>query len=183
MPSTEIDGIRLLVLRRFLPEPSQNCSSLYLLINFLRVTIHPMLLQVYDYLSADALGFCSLGLTVARVFNLTRPRQWLLLGSFAAAAFCYHAHHMLFVLFDYGLNVALCIALGGVQTLLWVAWAVRVRHPKRGRLLLYLVNEPSCSSLQNPSLPLCSSTYLILQFPSVPCCCLWQCLLCWHMRA
>ena len=94
---------------------------------------------MYDYLSADALVLYSLLLTAARVFGWARPRQWVLLGAFGAAAFLYHVHHMLTVLFDYGLNVALCVAAGVAQSLLWGTWAVRVRHPRRGRLLLFLV--------------------------------------------
>ena len=46
---------------------------------------------------------------------------------------------MLHVLFDYGLNVKLCIAAGAVQTVTWAAWVVRRRHPGRGRMLLFLV--------------------------------------------
>lgn len=94
---------------------------------------------MYDYLSADALGLVSLILTIARVFNLHRPRQWLLLGSVGSAAFLYHANYMINVLFDYGLNVALCVAAGAIQSLLWAGWALRWRHPRRGRLLLFLV--------------------------------------------
>ena len=81
----------------------------------------------------------SLIVTIARVFSLSRPRQWLLLGGVATAAFLYHANHMLTVIFDYGLNVALCVAAGAVQSVLWAAWALRWRHPRRGRLLLFLV--------------------------------------------
>ena len=51
----------------------------------------------------------------------------------------YHCHRMLHVLFDYGLNVKLCIAAGAVQTATWAAWVVRRRHPGRGRMLLFLV--------------------------------------------
>ena len=95
--------------------------------------------QVYDYLSADALAMFSLLLTVARVSGLARPRQWLPLGACGAAALLYHAHYMLTVLFDYGLNVALCVAGGAVQTLLWAGWALGGRHPRRAQLLMFLV--------------------------------------------
>ena len=46
---------------------------------------------------------------------------------------------MLHVLFDYGLNVKLCVAAGAVQTVTWAAWVVRRLHPGRGRMLLFLV--------------------------------------------
>ena len=46
---------------------------------------------------------------------------------------------MLHVLFDYGLNVKLCVAAGAAQTVTWAVWALRRRHPGRGRMLLFLV--------------------------------------------
>jgi hypothetical protein len=56
---------------------------------------------------------------------------------------------MLHVLFDYGLNVKLCVGAGVAQTLLWAAWVAQRRHPGRGRLLLFLVckqrDMPSCA--------------------------------------
>ena len=56
---------------------------------------------------------------------------------------------MLHVLFDYGLNVKLCVGAGIVQTLLWAAWAARRRRPGRGKLLLFLVRaQAQCVTLQ-----------------------------------
>ena len=49
---------------------------------------------------------------------------------------------MLHVLFDYGLNVKLCIAAGAIQTGMWAAWMVRRRHPGRSKMLLFLVRPP-----------------------------------------
>jgi Per1-like family len=45
----------------------------------------------------------------------TRWRLWAALAAAGGGAFAYHAHHMLFVLFDYGWNVTLCIAVGLAQ--------------------------------------------------------------------
>ena len=56
----------------------------------------------------------------------------------------FHCHRMLHVLFDYGLNVKLCVAAGVVQTVLWVAWVIRRRHPGRSRMLLFLVRDCTC---------------------------------------
>ncbi len=59
---------------------------------------------------------------------------------------------MLHVLFDYGLNVKLCIAAGAVQTVTWAAFVVRRRHPGRGRMLLFLVRT-SLSSVCSTAMP------------------------------
>ncbi len=45
----------------------------------------------------------------------TRLRQWALLGLLGGAAYAYHVHHMLHVLFDYGLNVTVCVVIGLLQ--------------------------------------------------------------------
>lgn len=39
----------------------------------------------------------------------------MLLGLFGGAAYGCHVHRMLWVLFDYGLNVAICVAIGLIQ--------------------------------------------------------------------
>ena len=45
----------------------------------------------------------------------TRWRQWAALAAVSGGALAYHAHHMLYVLFDYGWNVTLCIGVGLAQ--------------------------------------------------------------------
>ena len=37
------------------------------------------------------------------------------MAAVGGSAFGYHAHHMLYVLFDYGLNVKVCVAIGLAQ--------------------------------------------------------------------
>jgi len=46
------------------------------------------------------------------VCSWTALQQWALLGLAGGAAYAYHAHHMLYVLFDYGLNVTICMIIG-----------------------------------------------------------------------
>jgi Per1-like family len=36
-------------------------------------------------------------------------------------------------------NVKLCVALGVVQAVLWVAWALRTRHPQRRALFTFIL--------------------------------------------
>ena len=63
------------------------------------------------------------------------PRVVLLL---LAAAFARHSYHMLYVQFDYGLHMALCVGLGVTHSLLWVGWSQATCHPRR-RLVLAVV--------------------------------------------
>lgn len=101
-----------------------------------------------DYLLADALILYGFLVTVARTLGWTRWRQWALLAAVGGAAFAYHAHHMLHVLFDYGLNVTICVVVGLAQTITWAAWAFRVRHPCRTQLYTFLLLLNAATALE-----------------------------------
>jgi hypothetical protein len=92
-----------------------------------------------DYLLADALVLFGLLVAGARALGWTCWRQWAVLAVVGGGAFAYHAHRMLYVLFDYGWNVTLCIGVGIAQTITWAAWAARVRHPGRRQLYTFLL--------------------------------------------
>ena len=42
-------------------------------------------------------------------------KQWAGLAAAGGLAIGYHAHHMLYILFDYGLNVGICVVIGLLQ--------------------------------------------------------------------
>ena len=78
------------------------------------------LTEALDYLSAVAIVFHGLLLVGSRVLGPHRRELGALLTAAVAAGFAAHCYYMLAVHFDYGWNMRLCIALGAVQSLLWV---------------------------------------------------------------
>jgi len=99
------------------------------------------LTEALDYLSAIAIVFHGVLLSVARVLGPRRlyavgPLSTLVVGGCFAA----HCRYMLLVKFDYGWNMKLCVALGVAQSLLWMvreasltqlsrpAWLLRVAY-------------------------------------------------------
>ena len=79
------------------------------------------LTEALDYLSAIAIVFHGVLLSVARVLGPRRlyavgPLSTLVVGGCFAA----HCRYMLLVKFDYGWNMKLCVALGVAQSLLWM---------------------------------------------------------------
>eukprot|EP00887_Chlorella_sp_A99_P003462 scaffold7.g3462.t1 len=110
-----------------------------------------------DYMSADASIFFNLFMTLARTTGLgARPgaratAARAALGAAIALALARHVHHMLFVLFDYGLNVQMCIAAGLVQSLAWVAWALAAApraHRGQRPLLAFILSVNSFMLLE-----------------------------------
>ncbi len=61
--------------------------------------------EALDYFSADTLLAYTLFAVTVRARRLFRPRDWLLLAALLAAGLVLHVRHMLFTLFDYGLNM------------------------------------------------------------------------------
>ena len=55
---------------------------------------------------------------------------------------------MLVVRFDYGLHMQVCVALGVLQSLLWVSWTQATRHPQRWPLLTLVVGIHLTSLLE-----------------------------------
>lgn len=91
-----------------------------------------------DYCSADAVVAMSLFCVLARMRGVKQMKSMLPAGCLIAAGFLALVHHMLFVKFDYGLNVQVCVAAGLVQALLWLLWCARSRHPHRNIMYLFL---------------------------------------------
>ena len=92
-----------------------------------------------DYISADLTVF--IGLYVSTVCTLGKIKSLnLILCAVPVLAMLFMlCHHMLFVKFDYGFNVMVCIVAGVVQQLLWCAWALYNRHPGRKYLLTFVL--------------------------------------------
>jgi hypothetical protein len=110
-----------------------------------------------DYFSAGALVAAGLATALARAGGALprRPLAAALLASGAAAWWLSHVRYMTTVKFDYGYNMAVCIALGIAQAVVWVAFLAlpqrqlppsgaappppaSVRHPGRRPALLFL---------------------------------------------
>ena len=103
-----------------------------------------------DYLSAGALIFFNLFLTLVRTRGLRSRAAQAAVAAPLAAFFARHAHHMLYVLFDYGYHVKVCLAAGAVQSLAWVAWAVGGGGEGAGRrrLLAFVAAVNACMALE-----------------------------------
>lgn len=91
-----------------------------------------------DYFSADALVMCSSVTALIHIFSITTPLKTVLLVLLALAALLRHYYYMLFVRFDYGYNMQVCIVLGISQALLWLAWCIQIKHPHRQMLYKFL---------------------------------------------
>ena len=102
-----------------------------------------------DYFSADALLAYALFAALVRAGGLhAAPRRWAPLAAALGAALALHVRRMLTVRFDYGLNVALCVAAGVAHSLVWAAVVLRGRHPARARLLGLLAAAHAASLLE-----------------------------------
>lgn len=103
-----------------------------------------------DYFAAAALIFFNLFLAVARTARLRAPAALAAAAAPLAAFLAAHFRHMLFVLFDYGYHMKVCIAAGLAQSALWVAWAAAARPRPAGRraLLAFLAAVHACMLLE-----------------------------------
>lgn len=88
-----------------------------------------------DYFSADAAVAAGLFAVVARGAALTRPAHLIPLALAVAAGLSHLVYYMAAVKFDYGLNVAVAVAVGAATALGWAVWAVWVGHPARRSML------------------------------------------------
>jgi uncharacterized membrane protein YgcG len=91
-----------------------------------------------DYFSADALVAAGALAAAVRTLRLSRPSRALPAAAAAAAGLLWHVRYMAFVKFDYGYNMAVCIAAGITTAIAWVAWAAAARHPARRRLFAFV---------------------------------------------
>jgi post-GPI attachment to proteins factor 3 len=96
--------------------------------------------EKFDYLSAIAVVLFSCAAAVIRTLNLQRPRQQLLVVGLTSVLYLRHCYHMLFVKFDYGYNMAVCIAAGALGAVMWLAFCYAVPHPGRKVLLSFIAS-------------------------------------------
>eukprot|EP00798_Chlamydomonas_sp_ICE-L_P032237 gene32237-16802_t len=92
-----------------------------------------------DYCSVDVTVAFSLIAVFTRSLGTKRQLSAFVASMLVVAGLMYHLHYMLFIKFDYGLNVQICIVLGLAQAVLWVTWSQLTRHPHRFQLLRFLL--------------------------------------------
>ena len=92
----------------------------------------------FDYLSADLSIFVGLYVSVVLTAGTMTARKQFACGVTVLAGLVMLCRHMLFVKFDYGLNVGVCLVVGVFQQLLWCSWAVYKKHPGRKQLLTFV---------------------------------------------
>lgn len=93
----------------------------------------------FDYLSADLTIFVGLYVSVVCTLGQINITKTLLCALPVLMAFATLCQHMLFVKFDYGFNVLVCVVAGVVQHLLWCYWALYQQHPGRKVFLVFAV--------------------------------------------
>lgn len=101
-----------------------------------------------DYFSAALLVFYNLFLCVVRIACLRSPGALLAVAAPVLAFLTSHFRFMLFVLFDYGYHVKVCIAAGAAQSLLWLGWALGTSPPGRRHLLSFIALVNACMLLE-----------------------------------
>lgn len=104
--------------------------------------------EAVDYFLADAVVFSSLVTTLLRVWGVARPGRVLLIVAAGAALFARHWLYMTRVVFDYGLNMRVCLTLGVVNAAVWLLWAWRTRHPARRGLSTWFGVLFACMALE-----------------------------------
>ena len=75
-------------------------------------------------------------------------REQAALVACALVALAAHARYMLFVKFDYGWNMSVCLAVGVGQMAAVVAWAYVARHPARRYLAVGIGLMCACTLLE-----------------------------------
>ncbi len=101
-----------------------------------------------DYLSADLSIMIGLYVSIVRIFGVARLQSRLLCAVPLILVTAIHFHHMLFVRFDYGFNVMLCIVAGVLQQVMWCTWAMHNRHPCRKQLFTFVLLINAALSLE-----------------------------------
>ena len=92
-----------------------------------------------DYLSADVSILIGLYVSLVKVFRFNNLQSRVLCAVPLVAAAGMHFCYMLFLRFDYGFNVRLCIAVGVLQQVIWCTWVLYNRHPCRNQLLSFVL--------------------------------------------
>ena len=101
-----------------------------------------------DYFSAALLIFFNLFLSLARTLRLRSAPALAAAAAPLALFLASHFRFMLYVLFDYGYHVKVCIAAGAAQSLLWVGWAAATAPPARRQLYTFVLLVNACMLLE-----------------------------------
>ena len=92
-----------------------------------------------DYISADLSVFVGLYVSVVCTLGHMDITKLLMCAVPVYTVLAVLVYHMLFVKFDYGLNVMVCLLAGVVQQLLWCIWALYQRHPGLKQLFTFVL--------------------------------------------
>ena len=92
-----------------------------------------------DYLSAVAVVSFSCIAAAIRTLSLQSTQRQTLVVCLTCAFYLRHCYYMLYVKFDYGYNMAVCICLGVAGAIMWLMFCCLVRHPGRQSLLTFIV--------------------------------------------
>ncbi|EFJ44205.1 hypothetical protein VOLCADRAFT_44760, partial [Volvox carteri f. nagariensis] len=95
-----------------------------------------------DYISAICLVAFGLFAAVARIL-WGSMRRWHHFAAAATAAItaglAAHLYYMLYVKFDYGWNMRVCVIAGIVTAALWLGWNAWTRHPARYKMYVFML--------------------------------------------
>lgn len=133
--------------------------------------------EMADYFSALATVLSSLWAFCMRLLPRDLSKQ-LLITSFFVAFFSHHVYHMAFIHFDYGYNMKVNVASGGLNCLAWLAWFFIHRHGgshiKYGVLAVLLVaSSVSLELLDFPPIYWLLDSHALWHFATVPLPLLW----------
>ena len=101
-----------------------------------------------DYLSADVSIVIGLYVSIIRVLGVSSLQSRLAWAVPLVFATVVHFHYMLFVKFDYGFNVILCVLVGVLQQVMWCTWALMNSHPCKRQLVAFVVLINAALSLE-----------------------------------
>mmetsp|Transcript_12600 Transcript_12600/g.21327 ORF Transcript_12600/g.21327 Transcript_12600/m.21327 type:complete len:269 (+) Transcript_12600:815-1621(+) len=95
--------------------------------------------EAMDYLSASSNLFMGCFLCIVRVGGLRRFNDVSAVGFPVALVALAHMFYMLFVKFDYGWNMTVCLTCGIGQACVWMVWVIYVTHPIRWHFIFFFV--------------------------------------------
>lgn len=100
--------------------------------------------EKWDYFSAGALILFNLYVSLVRSVEIKRKDVLIVLGGVLLSGYAWHLHQMVMVHFDYGRHVMLCIVMGGIQTGIWLTWALisckGKKHPGKPFLFIFMAS-------------------------------------------
>mmetsp|Transcript_15915 Transcript_15915/g.44458 ORF Transcript_15915/g.44458 Transcript_15915/m.44458 type:complete len:336 (+) Transcript_15915:197-1204(+) len=94
------------------------------------------LTESLDYGAANVTIATGLWASITRCAG-SQTGRWAGMG--ILIGLCFHIGHMHLVKFDYGRNMAVCIAAGVLQSCMWTSWVWMKKHPGRWTLTAFMV--------------------------------------------